>query len=158
MNETRFWSMIDAAWPPTKHATRLRRLALAGELDKSNDLDPILEQMLLNLTSSLKLLNAEELLMFDRILEQKLYEIDRADIHQFVGGPDDGFLYRRGFIVGMGQFYYECISKNPAQLRVNTGFEEICYLPHDLYEEQYGPVPRSTISRESGSNARGWGK
>ena len=47
------------------------------------------------------------------ILERKLYDIDRADIHERTDGSDDGFLYCRGFIVGMGQRYYEAVRTNP---------------------------------------------
>ena len=34
--------------------------------------------------------------------------------------------------------------------------EELCYLPTHVYEQRFGEMPRSDISRESGSNKAGW--
>jgi hypothetical protein len=39
---------------------------------------------------------ADALTSLDRVLERKLWEIDRVDIHAVTGGSDDGFLYSRG--------------------------------------------------------------
>lgn len=40
---------------------------------------------------TLEKLKKADLLEFDRILERKLYEFDRADVHEHTDG-DDGFL------------------------------------------------------------------
>ena len=54
-------------------------------------------------------LPADELTSLDRVVERKLWEIDRADVHAVTGGSDDGFLYSRGFAVEMGrEFYVPC--------------------------------------------------
>jgi hypothetical protein len=112
--------------------------------------------MLANLTTALNQLDADDLLTFDRILERKLYELDRADIHDYTDGSDDGFLYCRGFIVSIGQEYYELVKANPSRALIDIEFEELCYHPHWLYEEKYGSMPASDISREIGSNPSGW--
>jgi hypothetical protein len=158
MDETRFWSMIAAAWPTTAQAISCRQMAFANELEDSGDLYRFQKQMLANLTISLNLLDADELLTFDRILERKLYDIDRADIQEYTDGSDDGFLYCRGFIVSMGQEYYEVVKADPSRALMDAEFEEFCYHSYWLYNEKYGPVPPSDISRETGSNAPGWGE
>src|SRR5687768_3848310 len=114
MDETRFWLMIEAAWPTTEQAIALRQLTFTGELEEEYaTLYHIQKQMLATLTEALNQLDADELLLFDRILERKLYDIDRADIHDYTDGSDDGFLYCRGFIVSMGREYYETVNAEP---------------------------------------------
>ena len=156
MDETRFWSMIETAWPMTEQASALRQLAFTGELEDSGNLYRVQKQMLANLTNILGQLDAEQLLIFDRILERKLYDIDRADIQAYTDGSDDGFLYCRGFIVSMGQEYYDLIKADPSRALMDVEFEELCYHPHWLYEDKYGPIAPSDISRETGSNPTGW--
>jgi len=97
-----------------------------------------------------------ELLAFDRMLERKLSDIDRADIHEQTGGSEDGFLYCRGLIVALGRGYYEAVQRNPAVAVVDAECREICYLSWNLYQERFGEVPASEISRESCSNVTGW--
>ena len=158
MDETRFWSMIAAAWPTTAQAISCRQMALANELEDSDDLYRFQKQMLANLTISLNSLDAHELLTFDRILERKLYDIDRAEIQEYTDGSNDGFLYCRGFIVSMGQEYYEMVKADPSRALMDAEFEEFCYCSYWFYKEKYGPVPPSDTSRETGSNTSGWGE
>ena len=101
-------------------------------------------------------LSADELLAFDRILERKLYDIDRAEIQEHTDGSDDGFLYARGFIVAAGKDYYEAVRAEPGIAMMDMECEEMCYLPWGLYREKFGEVPSSDISRESCSNKAGW--
>ena len=108
------------------------------------------------LQKRLNSLSAEELLAFDRILERKLYDIDRADIHEYTDGSDDGFLYCRGFIVAIGREYYEAVRANPSVAICDAECEEMCYLSWNLYRKKFGEMPRSGISRESNSNTEGW--
>jgi hypothetical protein len=156
MDEARFWTLIAGAWPPLEQAIRLQQMAFTGELKGSDDLYPIQKQMLATLTDALNQLDADELLTFDRILERKLYDLDRADIQEYTDGSDDGFLYCRGFIVSMGREYYDLVNIEPSHALMDIEFEELCYLPHWLYEQKYGPIPPSNISRETGSNLSGW--
>jgi hypothetical protein len=48
------------------------------------------------LTDQCRELPGGELTSLDRVLERKLYDIDRADIQAVTDGSDDGFLYARG--------------------------------------------------------------
>jgi hypothetical protein len=156
MDEQRFWTLIVRAWPPIEQAMTFRQMAFTGELQDSDDFYRIQKLMLANLTDLLSKLDADELLTFDRILERKLYDIDRADIQEYTDGSDDGFLYCRGFIVSMGQEYYDLVKTDPSHALLDVEFEEFCYHPRWLYQEKYGPMPPSDISRETGSNASGW--
>jgi len=45
---------------------------------------PIIEE-------KLRLLNKEHLIAFDQILEKKLYDLDRENVHEYLEGSDDGF-------------------------------------------------------------------
>jgi hypothetical protein len=104
-------------------------------------------------------LSRDELIAFDRILERKLYDLDRADVQAQTDGSDDGFLYARGYIVGLGRPYYEAVLADPKKAFTDMEEERITYLPDDVFEERFGErIPRSEISRESGSNAAGWKK
>jgi Protein of unknown function (DUF4240) len=156
IDEDQFWLIIEAAWPATEQVAMFRQLAFAGELEASDDLYRVQKQMLANLTDALNRLDATDLLAFDRILERRLYDLDREDIHAYTDGSDDGFLYCRGFIVSIGKAYYDLVSSEPSHALIDLELEEICYLPYGLYEERFGPVPTSGISRETGSKRDGW--
>lgn len=163
MTETIFWEMIEQAWTEASPTLKNKRMQIAstkGEkepTDLSIDMADLVASDLVDvLTEKLRKLPKEDLLAFDRILERKLYDIDRADIHEYTDGSDDGFLYVRGFIVGMGKEYYELISQEPDRATFDLDGEGFCYFPVHLYEELYGDFPLSDISRETGSNAKSW--
>ena len=159
MDENRFWSLIEVAWGAAENTAKLRqRLAEGKHTDEEaseieeglrDDVVPALEEQLNNLS-------ADELLAFDRILERKLYDIDRADIHEHTDGSDDGFLYCRGFIVGVGREYYEAVLAKPARAIFDAECERMCYVSWHLYNDKFGDVPPSGISRETASNTAGW--
>ena len=94
--------------------------------------------------------------MFDRILERKLWDIDRAEIQKFTDGSDDGFLYARGFIVAAGRDFYDAVNATPERARMDIECEDMCYLSYHVYVERFGEMPRSDITRESASNPAGW--
>jgi hypothetical protein len=158
MDDERFWAMIESAWRTIGGQTEARRELAAGELseDDADNLAESLEDFIPALQEQLDELSADELLAFDRMLERKLYDIDRADIHEYTDGSDDGFLYARGFIVAAGKAYYEAVSANPSVAMMDMECEEMCYLPWHMYQEKFGEVPSSDISRESCSNKAGW--
>ena len=58
-------------------------------------------------------MSSAELTDLDRVVERKLHDLDRADVHAVVGGSDDGFLYARGFIVGSGREAYYAVLADP---------------------------------------------
>lgn len=159
MDEDRFWSMIETAWATVGSKAKSRQALAAGKLSEGRvaALQETLEEAVTPaLREQLAALPAHELLAFDRILERKLYDIDRADIHERTDGSDDGFLYCRGFIVGMGRKYYEAVQVNPDVAVTDAECEEMCYLSWHVYQERFGEVPPSEISRETRSNAAGW--
>ncbi len=158
MDENRFWSMIEAAWKAVGGFVEVRQeLAEGSDSEKhAYSLDAPLRSFIAALRKQLAALPAEELLAFDRILERKLYDIDRTDIHERTDGSDDGFLYCRGFIVALGRRYYEGVRENPDLAVVDAEFEQMCYISWHLYFERFGEMPPSGIWRETGSNVAGW--
>jgi hypothetical protein len=160
--EARFWSLIEDAWATQSAETNAARLGLAtrdpghhGE-DVEAALDGV-EQALRAVFSN-EDFPQEELVAMDRVLERKLYDIDRADIQAVTDGSDDGFLYARGFIVALGKVFYEAVLANPAIAICDAELEAMCYLPAQVHSERFGDYPKtgSGISRESCSNREGW--
>jgi hypothetical protein len=159
MDEERFWSMVEAAWSAAGGKTKPRTRLAQGKLSEGQAYalqETLEEEVIPALREQLDRLTADELLAFDRILERKLYDVDRADIHERTDGSDDGFLYCRGFIVGMGRGYHEAVQANPDVAVTDAECEEMCYLSWHLYHEKFGEVPPSGVSRETQSNAAGW--
>jgi hypothetical protein len=159
VDENRFWAMIEAAWGAAGGKAKSRQRLAEGKLSEGQAyaLQEVLEEEVAPaLREQLDTLSADELLAFDRILERKLYDIDRADIHDRTDGSDDGFLYCRGFIVGMGRAYYEAVLADPDRAVADAECEQMCYLSWHLYHDKFGEVPPSGISRETQSNAAGW--
>jgi Protein of unknown function (DUF4240) len=136
--ESRFWSLIESAWVGVAE----------GDLDAFHD----------RLQALSAELSAEELTVMDRVIERKLYDLDRADVHAVLDGSNDKFLYRRGFVVAMGWDYYEAVRADPQAVTENGAFEEMCYFFAHLCEERFGEWPDtgSGISRETCGNEAGW--
>lgn len=158
MDESRFWAMIETAWQAVGGKAKARQRLADGKLsdEKAEELMEHLDEVIPALRGQLDQLPAPDLLAFDRILERKLYDLDRADVQAHTDGSDDGFLYARGFVVAAGKGYYDAVNANPSVALADLECEELCYLPSDIYEGKFGPVPESGISRESCSNAAGW--
>jgi hypothetical protein len=158
MNEARFWSMIEDAWASTGGRADARKALAAGQLpaDQLPKLVDALDDVIPSLRASLQGLNQADLLMFDRILERKLWDIDRAEIQKITDGSDDGFLYARGFIVAAGRGFYDAVNAMPERARMDVECEDMCYLSYHVYVERFGEMPRSNITRESASNPSGW--
>lgn len=158
MNEAEFWTMIEKAWASAGGFGVERNSLAEGILpdEQVSGLVDALDDVIPSLQRSLEGLEREDLLEFDRILERKLWDIDRAEIQEFTDGSDDGFLYARGFIVAMGRGYHEAVNAAPERARMNVDCEEMCYLSFHVYENKFGEMPDSGISRESASNPAGW--
>jgi hypothetical protein len=158
MDESHFWSMIESAWQAVGGRVKDRQKLAAGKLSekRAEELAEALDEVIPVLERQLDQLKPEALLAFDRILERKLYDIDRRDVHEYLDGSDDGFLYARGFVVAAGQAYYDAVNANPSVALMNLECEEMCYLSWHVYQDKFGDARRSGISRESHSNAAGW--
>jgi hypothetical protein len=159
--EDRFWGMIESAWTPLGSDVNDVRHHLAAGTRGSDDVslvDRSMDALLANLAAQSVDLSAKDLAGLDLILERKLYDLDRADLHAVVGGSDDGFLYARGFVVAAGRAFYDAVLRDPRLAVRNTECEGMCYLFADLYQDRFGelPNPGSLISRESRSNHTGW--
>jgi hypothetical protein len=158
MDESRFWSLIESAWQSAGGKTKTRQKLAAGKLstERAEALVEALEEVIPALRAQLDRLSAAELLAFDRILERKLYDIDRAEVQERTDGSDDGFLYARGFIVAAGKGYYDAVNARPAVALMDLECEDMCYLSWNLYQDKFGEMAPSGISRESCSNEAGW--
>lgn len=161
MDEAKFWSMIETAWKAAGKdgKAKTRRKLVQGKLsdDEAEELvDAVEEDVIPALDDQLQELSAADLLAFDRILEKKLYDIDRAEIQEHTDGSDDGFLYARGFIVAAGRGYYDAVNAKPSIAMVDLECEEMCYISWHIHNEKFGEVPKSGISRETCSNKAGW--
>jgi len=158
MDESRFWLLIESAWQSVGGKTKTRQRLAEGKLseDRAETLVEALEEVIPALRAQLNQLPAEELLAFDRILERKLYDIDRADVQEHTDGSDDGFLYARGFIVAAGKGYYDAVNAKPAMALMDLECEDMCYLSWHLHRDKFGEIASSGVSRESCSNKAGW--
>lgn len=163
MDDTQFWGLIESAWAKVGGHTKLRNQLASGKLspdrreDVAGELMETLEEVIPALEGVLGELTAEELGAFDRILERKLYDIDRADVHEVLDGSDDGFLYARGFVVALGAAYYDAVNADPAVAVGDVECEAMCYISWHLYEDKFeDELPLSEISRETCSNKAGW--
>jgi hypothetical protein len=158
VDESRFWSLIESAWQAAGGKTKARQKLAEGKLSEegAEALVEALEEVIPALRAQLDRLSEAELLAFDRILERKLYDIDRAEVQERTDGSDDGFLYARGFIVAAGKGYYDAVNARPGVALMDLECEDMCYLSWHLYREKFGEMPPSGISRESCSNGAGW--
>lgn len=167
-DEERFWGLVEEAWAPLGAEVDQARRALGHRKPGfSEDLygkppltvvEAALEGFLSNLGSLGEGLSAEELTDLDRVVERKLYDIDRVDIQAVTDGSDDGFLYARGFVVALGRDFYAAVAADPKKAVPDAECEEMCYFFAHLHRERYRAFPDtgSGISRESCSNPIGW--
>lgn len=163
-DEFRFWSLLEQAWSRVDDAVNVTRLSMASQpadSDREADLailDEATNDFLEALAKLCRGMSSRELTDLDRVLERKLYDIDRADIQAVTDGSDDGFLYARGLIVALGRDYYAAVAANPRMAIFEGEFEAMCYFFAHLHDERYGawPATGSGISRESCSNSAGW--
>lgn len=160
MTEQNFWEIIEKSWADSPTLDKQRSKAL-----KSND-EEILEELsgeledtiLENYNKRLLSLDKDELTKFIHILEERLYNIDREEIQEHTDGSDDGFLYCRCFIVGMGQQYYNMIDNDPSKATMDLEAESFGFSAYKQYEEKFGEEFNRYLihSIESCSNEKGW--
>jgi hypothetical protein len=160
--EARFWALLEAAWErcgaevnQARRAAAVRDPGLEPGLAAAEGALPV---FLGSLADQCRGLPGGELADLDRVLERKLYDIDRADIQAVTDGSDDGFLYARGFIVAMGRDFYDAVARDPRMAVPDAECEEMCYFFAHEYRARFGEFPGtgSGISRESCSNRDGW--
>lgn len=111
-------------------------------------------------------LGEPDLYLFDDILAEKLYQLDKktfaANIGEFAY-PDhfsaDIFLYARCCVVANGKEFYEKVLENPALMPKDFTFETLLYLTEKAYysktgKPDYDYTPK--INYETFGNAAGW--
>jgi hypothetical protein len=163
-DEIRFWSLLEQAWSQVDDGVNAIRLSLASQSSDSDResglaaVDAAAGDFLGALGGLCRGMSSGELTDLDRVVERKLHDIDRADIHAVTDGSDDGFLYARGLIVGLGRDYYAAVAADPRMAVLDGEMETMCYFFAHLHDELFGawPTTGSGISRESFSNPAGW--
>jgi hypothetical protein len=160
MNEQNFWKLIESAWATVPLLDELRREALkTNQADLFEGLSFGLDDEVSEaLEERLCELDKEDLTRFNHLMEEKLFRLDREEIHRHTDGSDDGFLYCRGFIVGMGEQYYNLVLANPSKATTDAEAESIPFVGYQVYEDQFGEAfPRESVYPiASGSNPDGW--
>ena len=106
----------------------------------------------------LKKLEKQAFTSYIHKLEEKLYQIDRQEIHEYIDGSDDGFLYGRCFILAMGKEYYNKIDGDPTKATYDLEAEGFGFEAYILYEKIFKEefIRYSIHSIESCSNPEGW--
>lgn len=161
MNYDFFWQTIENIWESTPEMNTKRL-----EVLETNEEDLIMELsgemcqelFLSNFKAELSRLTKEAITEFIHTLEERLYHMDREEIHEYTDGSEDGFLYCRCFIVGMGKEYYEKIDKTPSLATMDAEAELAGFEAYMIYKDLFGEeFERNTIHCiESGSNRDAW--
>ena len=161
MDEQRFWEIMEKAWSRCEPEVELsRRNLLSGSFsdkDAKNLSEAIDELVVIVFEDQVDYLDAKGLIEFDRILERKLFEIDRKEIHTQHGGPIERFLFARSFIVLAGKDYYDAVNADPNRVVPKMESEEMSESARLYYFHKYDEeMPGTDISRKTGSNKAGW--
>jgi hypothetical protein len=101
-------------------------------------------------------LSRAELSSFNYFIEEKLYHINRRDIHRYTDGGDDWFYYSRGFIVGLGKYYYEQVIQNPQCAVFDAAFYEILLNIKSLKSDFGKTLSDTNYNASTRSNSKGW--
>lgn len=161
VTEERFWDIIEQSWgnvtPEVQQARQNLLHSAVSNFDAQNLHRALKESVVLVYEEQIDDLRKPQLIEFDRILERKLFDIDREDIHKKHGGPVERFLFARSFIVLAGKDYYYAVKDDPSKVVPQLEAEEMSrsaklYYYHKHDEE----MPRTDISIETFSNKGGW--
>lgn len=160
MNEQSFWEIIEKSWTDLPSLDKLRANVLNSNNEEilQNLSERLENEIVENYRKRLLLLDKDDLTNFIHILEEKLFKIDREEIQEYTDGGDDGFLYSRCFIVGMGEHYYKMIDENPVKATMDLWAESFGFSAYTVYEEKFGEeFERNSIHCiESCSNEEAW--
>ncbi|MFO0546876.1 MAG: DUF4240 domain-containing protein [Polyangiaceae bacterium] len=163
-DEVRFWGLIEEAWAhqPVEVLRARKQLARGVEEDDEtlacSAVEDALDEVVEDLENSLRSLNQDELRQFDAMLTRKLYELDRHELQHRSHHSDEDFLFARGYVVALGNAYYEAVRTGAVTLPEGAECEAICRLAERVHEDRFGcKPPRDTsVSMRTGSNASGW--
>lgn len=158
MEEEQFWKIIEQFWEDSPQIKKLRDEAKDNEASLEQLSYKLEEDITENYIKRLSKLGKEELTEFIHFLEERIYHIDRKEIHTYTDGSDDGFLYCKCFILGMGKDYYNSIDNNPSKAKFDLEAEGFGFSAYQVYEELFNEEfdRYSSHSMESCSNSNGW--
>jgi len=135
-----FWDIIERSWQDSPQLNEQHLKAMrSNDEELLDELSMELEgEILENYNRRLLQLEKEEFTSFIHHLEERMYHIDREDIHEYTDGSDDGFVYCRCFIVGMGREYYEMVDNDPSKATMDVEAELFGFSAYGVYEEKFG--------------------
>lgn len=138
-----FWEFIEEAWSaiPELKGRRSELAQVRGEKEP-NQLAKTLESAIRDfvypeLEKHLLQMSKDEYSQFLGILKKRLTELDKKEIYKYVDGSDDGFLYSRGFIIGMGRDYFHAILNDPSLGTLYLESEEFGYFIQHLFDKRF---------------------
>lgn len=163
MNLEIYWQIIELAWEANQELktrrnelTTLEGIKRPGKLGKqiekcmNDEIYPVFETRLAELPM-------DDLLQFTELHRVNLFTIDRFDIGKYLGGSDDGFLYSRGFVIGLGKESYCRINDNPRLGTLGLESEGFAYMPFTIFSMKYDVrIMSKDPDYETGSNRLGW--
>lgn len=117
MTENRFWELIEL---------------IRWERQKDDDK---VEDLILELSN----LSVEEIYDFEKIMTEKLYQLDAkkyAEKLEYISS--DGFLYMRAYVVAKGKDYFEKILANPKEISEDLDFETLLYVAKTAFQKKTG--------------------
>lgn len=133
-----YWDLIERAWKKNVNLNKERELAISEMRNELiYGLGKKIDKFILSLERELRTLSKEDLTKFNRFVEKKLFIIDRAEIHRYTDGGDDGFYYARGFILAMGKEYFNKIDKRPSLATYDVESEIMCFVGYIVYKEKF---------------------
>ncbi|MBX9569495.1 MAG: hypothetical protein K2X77_11400 [Candidatus Obscuribacterales bacterium] len=160
MNEERFWAMVEHAWSQVAPEVQTaRQKLLSGKVTDADvkHLHQALDPVLIAYEDQIDYLSKQELIDLDRIVERKLYDIDRADVHRHHGGPIERFIFARSFMVLAGKDYYDAVNNNAERVVPKLESEGMSQSARVYYFHKHDEeMPASDISRDTRSNQSGW--
>lgn len=131
-----FWNIIELTWKDYPELDAIRQ-----EVIKTNEEDELFhlsnelcDSMLEGYRKRVGALSKEEMTSYIQHFEERMYHIDRQEIHEYTDGSDDGFLYCRCFIVAMGKAYYTMIDEDPSKATADVEAEIFGFEGYNIYK------------------------
>jgi len=159
MEENKFWEIITDTWKKSnKNKIRLKAIEENDEKVLRELMEFIYTDLISYYQIELLKLEKQEFISYIHKLEEKLYQIDRKEIHEYIGGSSDGFLYSRCFILAMGKEYFEMINETPKKGKYDLEAESFGFGAYWLFERKHNQeFERNSIHCiETRSNEEGW--
>jgi hypothetical protein len=162
MNKRGFWNLIDMSWKAVGDDEDIRFALRDRDVDALCDVEDVLARFIENLSAVLGSLTVEQVCSFDAVLERTLHALDRPELWKYTQGTNDGFLYKRGFIVALGREYHDAVDADESVAMFSRRFrcDEMTYvhalLGHDRFEDVIPHQHR--FDRESFTNTKAWAR